>query len=110
MICEQCATKFLSKRKTAQFCSPKCRKAYSRGKVSVTPPVTDNSVTNVTVKDSVTPQFRKKSPEEIKVLKESIEKINESYTPAGRKEGGKGLFQFCPKHNVFYHTCGCKLK
>ena len=50
MKCIQCNQEFKSKRKTAKFCSAKCRMAFSR--VSVTKG--EVSVTDSVLKDSVT--------------------------------------------------------
>lgn len=44
MICQQCGTEFVSKRKTAKYCSPKCRKLAFL--VSV-PVITENAKVTV---------------------------------------------------------------
>ena len=49
MICKACNKEFESKRKTAQYCSARCKLAYhrkdsvSKDSVSVSVPVTDNT-------------------------------------------------------------------
>ena len=49
MNCKQCNKEFIAKRKTAQFCSPKCRVAFNRVSVTDTPrvSVTENDKVSV---------------------------------------------------------------
>jgi len=107
MICQFCGKEFEPIRKTAKFCTNKCRIYFNRGIKenkkdldnldSVTKKKEENvvSVTNVMDKLVSVTKLNKIQPIP-KTLK--VNKIKKA----------PSQFDFCPYHNVFYHSCGCK--
>lgn len=79
MKCVNCDKEFENKRKSARFCSNKCRVYFNRGKDSVTDSVTDSLVS---VTDIIT-------------TKEDV------YTKVGKHKD----FDICKVHKGFYKTC-----
>lgn len=95
MNCLYCGKVFNPVRKTAKFCTNKCRVYYCR-KIKVNKKDLDNidRATEIIEKKyrATVPQPILKTPEKNKVKKM------------------KSKFDICPKHNSMYFTCGCTPK
>ena len=100
MKCINCLKEFNSKRKTAKYCSDKCRIAYNRNGVSVTDSVTETplSVTEVSVTSGVSvtsPKERVSVTSEVSKLSDKIrDKIDKNglLSPKGLTEDEILLF------------------
>lgn len=88
--CLFCKNEFVSKRKSAQFCSPVCRVMFHRKQVSVT-----KDIISVTESVTLTPKNEEKTVTLIKPVRPNEYK------------GKFSPFDFCPKHSVFYSSCRC---
>ena len=111
MQCEFCGQVFKNDRKTAKFCTNKCRVYYNRN-IKVNKKDLDNiiSVTKnkVSVTDSVTKAIISVIKKDSATIPVPLSKI-----PVINKKVKKyyGAFGICPKHKgSSYFTCGCAPK
>jgi len=99
MQCKFCGQEFKEERKTAKFCTKKCNTYYNRG-IKVNKKDLENIVSTTDVMEKIV---------EIRVSTTKIQPMPKTLK-INKVKKNTGLFGFCPKHNVFYHSCGCTPK